>query len=380
LISFAPTHLEQLRDEILQRFPDPATYAQKEDAFAQDLISEIRDNRSSFQDLGIFEIRHCYQLAQLCNEEEFVKLRAVVSQRMNQECYEIGWHYCQLNPDHQKAVMLFADACKWMEKNRPEVFRSSLMSKTGLIWNSVYELAAEILRVEKLSKTDFCEKYGVDAETPFFERIQLAYFSRCEKAELLEQEELLVRLIYYGSLEQLRPMVKNYTSKFDFEEISERIRDAITYRIAIESSGETLGLAPTMLRRLRNIRFCSVLGECVELDSQKNNVYNAVAGMARNIELLTHGYFVIDFGKYMVLDNRDWKDEAYAYAPELFHSLSEEWKQAGYPENYWPAVSEMQISEAREIVLGMKQTDVVRLKFSGFELLYSRDLLSITRY
>ncbi|NLN82217.1 MAG: hypothetical protein GX136_06725, partial [Clostridiales bacterium] len=49
-------------------------------------------------------------------------------------------------------------------------------------------------------------------------------------------------------------------------------------------------------------------------------------------------------------------------------------------EDYWPAVGEPFIASAREVVLGIKKPQAIRLEFADFDVLYTKDLLSFSRY
>lgn len=379
-MKFEPKAINAIKKQLENDFPLPSDFALREDGVAYDLIERLRDGKLSFFELSTSDLYYTYQLANLCTDQQFEQLEKVFASRIVSAFYDIGWVYCQYNPDNPRAVSLFVSVCRWMKKNKLEFFNKTLIGHTDLPWDEVYIRSVELMRVKKLSVKEFCDMFNIIENTTFHGQLNMVYLSRCGKEELLANEELLAQLISTSKLELLRPTIKNYTAQIRYEDMSQLINDAITYRLAKESNDESIGLSPNMLQRIRSKRFDSVIEQCTYNNVQKQKVYGSLAGRIKNIELLTGGFFAVDFGNYFVLDNSDWSDYAFAYIPSLYTQLSDEWKQGGYPDNYWPAADENLIRNARDVVLGLKKSDIIKLGFSDFDILYTKDLLSISRY
>jgi hypothetical protein len=379
LLNFQPIHLNEVMRNLQADFPLPKDFALKDEDSAFDIIERIRLGAISFESLSVSDFNYVYQLANLCTEEEFERLKNVFPLRITSNLFEIGWIYCQHNPDNDRAVQLFSDVCRWMKANLPDYYNDTLIGRTDLPWDEIFIRSVEIMRINKMSIDQFCEKFQIIPNTKFYHQLNIVYLSRCDKNELLQNEALLAELISTSKLELLRPTIRNYTAQIPYEEMSHLIRDSIIFRLSKESDDESIGLSPTMLHRIRSERFNSVIADNI-INPAKQNVYNSISGRVKNVELLTKGFFMIDFGVYIVLDNTDWDNYAYAYTPSKYNELLDEWKEANYPEDFWPAEQEESIAPAREMVLGIKKNPVIKLGFTDFDILYTKDLLSFSRY
>jgi len=375
-----PYYLQQLNEELKTKFPLPSDYAYRQEDSALTILDEIRRNGGSFAEISVSDLHYAYQLTKFCTEEEFTELKKVFTLRMTSYLFEIGWIYFQVHCDQERAVALFSASCQWMAKNKKETFQKTYIGQVGLPLETIYARSMELLRIHKLTIGEFCEQYSILTDTLFFRQLQITFLAGCEKEELVKNEALFCELILSSDIDFLRPAIKNYTAKFSYQEMPQLISDAITFRLSAESANETLGLSPNMLQHIRSLRFSSLLEGCVNKSGEKLSFYNSVAGMMKHVELLNASFFAIDFGIYVVLDSGDWPDYAFAYIPQIYKPLFEAWKSNGYPEAYWPAMQETEIADAREMILGLKKKNVVRLGFSEFDRLYSKDLLTIIRY
>ncbi|MDD2361446.1 MAG: hypothetical protein PHH84_00570 [Oscillospiraceae bacterium] len=379
MLNFEPKSLNEIKEQIFEDIPSPNVFAADEDGEANRIIEDIRSGRLSFVELTAAEMDYVYQLANLCTQEEYERLLNIFPHRVTSKLFEIGWVYCQYNPNNNRAIELFTIVCKWMKKNRRSGFNNTLIGRTDLPWREIYVRAVEILRIKRISVERFCEKFDIIPNTQFYEQLNLINLSRCDKDELLENEEMLAGLIEKSELEYLRPALKNYTAHFDFEVMPQQIKDAISNRLSEESVDESIGLSPNMLKRICKQSLQSMLDQYGDKNASKKDVFNTIALRIRNIKPLKMGFYSIDFGGYVVIDNADWED-AYAYTPSVFRKLYKEWKAADYPENYWPAAEKSTLAEAKDIVFGIKKADVIRLGFTQFDILYTKDLLAVSRY
>lgn len=380
MLSFEPKLLNEIKQQLIADFPLPQDYALKEESFALEIIGRIRNGGISFLELPASDFNYIFQLANLCTQAEYEQLSGILPYRITSNLYDIGWVFCQYNPNNKHATEIFSVICRWMKQNRREDYNKTLVGRTDLPWGDIYIRSVEIMRIKKLTIEQFCKKFDIIPDTVFYQQLNMVYLSRCEKEELLASEALLAQLISTSELEFLRPTIKNYTAQVHYDEMSQLINDAISYRLSRENSDESIGLSPNMLQRIRQQRFNSVLSECTGRSLSKQNVYNSIAGRIKNIELLTGGFYSIDFGLYIVVDNIDWKDEAFAYAPATYGQLLDEWKEAGYPDHFWPAMDGNLIATARDVIFGMKKAAVIKLGFADFDILYTKDLLSFSRY
>ena len=379
MLNFVPVALNEIKQQLEQNFPMPSDFALKDESSAYEIIERVRAG-ASFLEIPASDFSLVFQLAGLCTDAEFEQLKRDFENRITSSLFDIGWVFCQYNPDNRRAVELFTSVCLWMKANRRKEFIKTLIGHTDLPWEDVFIHAVEIMRIKKLSIEEFCEKYDIIPGTPFHQRLNIVYLSRCDKDELILNEPLLAQLITTSSLEYLRPTIKNYTAQVHYDEMSQIIRDSLVYRLAQEGDDESIGISPNMLQRIRQQRFLTALEGCTTKKCAKHNIYNSIAGKIKNVELLTGGFFSIDFGIYIVLDNNDWEDYSYAYLPSTFNELLDGWRDLGYPEDYWPAVGEPFIASAREVVLGIKKPQAIRLEFADFDVLYTKDLLSFSRY
>ena len=379
MLDFVPVQLNEIKLQLEVDFPMPYDFALKKEDSAVEIIDRIRSG-TDFLDLSTTDFNYVFQLTNLCTEEEFDQLKMNFPYRITSNLFDIGWIYCQYNPDNKRAVDLFTIVCAWMKENKRDDFNDTLIGHTDLPWEDIFIRSVEIMRIQNLSVDDFCRKFHVFPDTTFYQHLNIVYLSRCDKDELLKNEALLAQLISTSKLEYLRPTLKNYTAQVHYDEMSQLISDAISHRLSQERGDESIGLSPTMLQRIRQQRFHSVLEDCTISNQSKLNVYNAIAGRIKNVELLTGGYYAIDFGAYIVVDSVDWSSHAYAYVPLVYSELLGEWQNADYPDHYWPAISEEFISKARDVVLGIKKPDVIKLGFTDFDILYTNDLLAFSRY
>jgi hypothetical protein len=377
---YQPQFLLQIKEDLKKRFPSPQDYAFTEEDILFDIMDGLRERNGSFFELSATELKYSYQLSKICTEEEYVELQKVFKERITSELFDIGWLYCQVNPNNSRAVALFSEVCRWMKQHKTKVYDVSLIGRLGLPWNEIYIRSVEIMRIGKFPVEEFCTRFDVLPNTLFVKQLQLTYLSMCEKDELVKNESLLANLITDANIEFLRPAIKNYTAKIPYDDIPQLVGDAISYRISSENADETLGLSPNLLQRIRRLRFSTILEDNINQNSQKNAVYHSIAGMIRNVELLTGSFFAVYFRNYIVLESSEWKNHAYAYLPNIYNALFETWKEKNYPENYWPGMNEDEISDARNVVLGLKKSGVIKLSFTDFDILYTKDLLTVARY
>ncbi len=379
MLNFEPKLLNEIKDQLIEDMPSPLVYAVEDSEEVSRIIEEIRSGSLSFVELPAAKMDYVYQLANLCTQEEYERLINIFPHRVTSKLYDIGWVYCQLNPNNTRAIELFTIVCRWMKKNRRTEFNNTLIGRTDLPWGEIYVRAVEIFRIKKISIERFCEKFDIIPDTQFYEQLNLINLSRCDKDELLENEEMLAGLIKKSELEFLRPALKNYTAHFDFEEMPQQIKDAISHRLAEETVDETIGLSPNMVQRICKQRLETMLSEFDSKNALKKDVYNSIILRIKNIKPLKKGFYSIDFGDYVVVDNADWED-SYAYIPSVFRQLYKEWKAADYPDDYWPAAEASTIAAARDVIFGLKKSNIIRLEFTEFDILYTKDLLSISRY
>lgn len=376
---FQPKHLAAVAEQVREWYPLPQEIAFRPEKKAADILQRMREGGGSFFELTAGEFLYVYQLASFCTGEELSQLQLAVSKRMSSSLFETGWIYGQLHANDQAAVSLFVLACNWMRRNQEEKFGATLVGRTGLPWEDIYRRAVDLLRIEKLPLADFCEKYHILPDTVFCRQFYLTYLARCDKSELLEQTVLLAELIAAAQVDFLRPALKNYTANITYDEMPPLVADAISARLAEERDDEAIGLSPAMLQRLRTKRFGSILENLAGQNLPKLQTYQSVVGNIKQVRPLPGDFFAIDFGTYIVLDSARWYQQAFAYLPARFEQLFHTWEEEGHPADYWPAAGEAEIPGAHDVVLGLAKAGCVRLLFAGFDLLYTKDLLTGNR-
>lgn len=377
---FNTENLDKMKEELRSRFPMPREFAMTDKGIAQKILDRMKAETTAFSELSITDLSFAYQLAGACDKREYAALKTAFRARMTQMLFDIGWIFFQWNPDDEAARPLFSIACEWMEANKPDEFKESILGLAENDLHNIYEVSSEHMLKEELNINDFCQKYRLDLHSPFYENLRYAYVCICEKDELLENAELIVSLLASAEVDKLKPLLRNYVAKVQYEEMPLNINDAIFDRLVKEGGTETLGLSQSVLQQIRSLRFVAILKECVNGKTEKLDFYSSVAAHIRQVELLPQSYFSIDFGHYVVMDNTNWNDKAYAYTPQIFARLLDGWKAVDVPDNYWPAMNEDEITTARELVLNLKKANVVELGFESFDRLYSKDVLSISRY
>ncbi len=370
-----PTHLDEMKIEVAKKFPTPLEYALTGDTAAYDVISRIRSGQSTFNELSFAELNYSYHMAKLCDVDEFNELQAAFSRRVTAAIYYTGWDYCQINTDNDKAITLFVIAYEMVRKSRPDIVNKSLAGRAGMPWSEIFHRSAEIMHIEKLKPDQFCAKYEIIPNTVFYQRLMLTYLSKCEKDVLIENEMLLIKLITASGIEFLKIAIKNYTTRISYEEMSQDFIDALLVRLASEGSDNTLDISPNILQMMRLQRFNSVIEDLTGNNKKKIEIYSKASGKIRNIEPLSKGVFAIDFGSYMVVDCTDWKDIAFAYKPETYRKMRDRWVIEKYPEEFWPGVGKEDIAAVRDVLLRVTKSDVIKLGFSEFDMLYTKDFL-----
>lgn len=369
------TELDEVKLQVARRFPAPREYALADDTAAFDIMSRIRSGQSSFDELSFTELKYSYHMAKLCDNDEFRELQKVFAERATSAVYSIGWDYCQINADNDKAVALFAIIYEKIRKTRPEIVDKGLAGRAGMPWDEIFHRSAEIMHIEKLKPEQFCARYEIIPNTVFYYHLMLAYLSKCEKDVLKENEALLTQLMAVSKIEFLKPAIKNYTTRFGYEEMSQDFINALLARLSTEASDNALGISPNTLQMMRLQRFNGIIENLTGNNRQKTGMYSKVSGKIRNIEPLNKGVFAVDFGTYMVVDCTDWNDKAFAFKPDVYRQMLDKWVAEGYPEEFWPGTGPEKIVAARDVVLGVMKSDIVRLGFSHFDMLYTRDLL-----
>jgi len=380
VLTFVPKALDELKEKLQAQFLFPIDYALKDDSFALNIMEQMRYSDGLFSDLSLSDFNYVYQIAKLCTKEEFNSLKKAFAYRVTANLFYIGWVYCQINADDKRAVTLFSTTCEWMQTNKKEEYEKTIIGRVGLPWDELFIRCSDIMRIEKLSIEGFCEKYDIIANSLFCQRLHLVYISRCEREELLKYETEFAQLISIAKVEYLRPAIKNYISKIEYEEMSELVNDALSYRLSVEKNDESFGLSPNVLQAISQKRFTEVLEDYTNNNKQKVDLYSSIAGKIKTIEPLNNGFFAINFGNYIVVDCNEWANHAYAYTSQIYKQILESWVNKNYPNNYWPAMDEDDIVNAHDQILGINKASVIKLSFSTFDILYTKDLLTITRY
>lgn len=380
MFEFEPKTLNELNSDIKSEFLLPEDYAFKDASLALDILEKMRAQNQSFETISVTDINMIFHMSKFCTQEEFEHLYNMFKKRITSSLFYIGWAYCQINPNEERAVALFSLTCQWMDIARPDEFAQTLIGRVGLPWSSIYKRFIDIAKAEKLSIDEFCIKYKLFPNTLFCQQLHITYYSRCEKEELLENEIKLSQMITTVKVQLLKPVLQNLTAKIVFEEIPSSIFDAINSRLAKETSSNDIGLSPTFLQRLRHSKYSNVFEEYIPNNKVKQTVYSGLVQHTKSINLLNNGFFSIDFENYIVLDCIDWPDTAYAFSPNMYKTLLDIWVSKGYPADYWPGIEKSEVCTAHDIILNVKKGAVIKIGFSQFELLYTKELLSSNRY
>lgn len=380
LVAFEPKNLNNLMNELIYEFPSPMELAYKEETDAQVILDSVRKEEKTFSKLSANEFNLIYQIAKLCTYDELNILKNIFKIRMTSTLFHTGWLYTQLNANDKGVVSLFEIACKWMKENRPYDFSLTLIGKTGLPWEEIYKKAENMLHKDKLSVDEFCQRYNILSNSIFYRQLKLLYFSTCGKNELRQNEAQIAQLIATASNEFLRPALINYSTLISYDEMSLLFKEAIIKRLSTEKNDDFIGLSPNIIAQIRKHRYGTILDQCTNNNTAKLSVYKSIAGKINNIEYFPNGIYTIDFGSYIIVDNQDWQTSAFAYPPKIFSSLMDDWKSKQYQNDYWPAFQETELITARDVILGLNKGSVIKIEFNEFDILYTRDLLTNTRY
>ncbi len=380
MFTFEPKHLKEINASLASHFPLAEDYALSDESVALMVVNDVREKyKGSFDALSSSQLNYVYSLTKLCTDQEFKKLKLVFKSRIYSALFDIGWIYCQINPNNKRAVELFSLCCEWMSENKPKDYEKTLIGRTELPWDEIYVRSIEIIKIDKTTIDELCKKYNLMINSLFCQQFRMIYLSKCEKEELIQNEGILANLISTSKVEFLKPALMNYTAKINYDEMSSTVNDAILHRLSIEENNVDIGLSPAMLLRIRQQRFNSTLENFCNPNSQKTRIYSSVASKIRSVESLDKGFFILDFGTYIVVDSLEWQNSSFAYTPEFYKNLYSEWKKSDFKEDFWPNVDQSDMVSAKDVVLRVKKSDVVKLDFNEFNLLYSKDLLLNTR-
>ena len=380
MLTFEPKSLNNLMKELVNEFPLPMDLALKDDSEAQIILDNIRKNKNSLTKLTVNEFNLVYQIATLCTQDEFIILKNNFANRMTSLLFYIGWPYCQINANDKRAISLFSIACTWMKEIKPYEYNKTLIGKTGIPWDEIYQKAIKMMHAENLTIDEFCKNYNILNNSLFYGHLKLIYFATCGKDELRQNEAQLAHLITTASSEFLRPALINYSSKINYDEMSLLFKEAIIKRLSTEKSDNFIGLSPTLIAQIRQQRYGVMLGQCTNNNATKLNVYKSISSKINNIEFFPNGFFSLDFGSYVVVDNSEWQTSAYAYLPKIYTKMLEDWVSKQYADNFWPAMREPDLITARDLILGLNKGGVIKIEFNDFDILYTKDLLTNARY
>lgn len=376
LINFKPKSLTDINTQISKLFPLPEDYAKQDNFQAQKILDNLREiGISEMYKMTESELNWVYHIALLCDDYEFSSLKLIFSNRTNTNLYIIGWYFFQLNANEQRIKELLTIACNWMKTNRKDEYYQSFLGRIGLPLDDIYDKIVDVIKVEKSAPKEFCENYGILFDTVFWQQLMLIYMSRCDKEDFKNYENLLIQLIGTSNIEHLRSALRNLTVKFNFDELSPEITEAILGRLKLENFSEDIGISQGTLIRLRKIRFHNSLKNNYSSDSPKLAIFKVLSGYIKDVNMLTDDIISIDFGSYIVIDSKKWESYSFAYLPSLYKKLSQVFIEKGSPDHFWPAMEENSIATAHDIILEIKQANVVKLEFSSIDMLYSRDLL-----
>ena len=375
MIKFEPKRLNDVNEKLKDKFPVPKDFALKDEAEAQDILDGLRNKSESFYEMPSSDFNLCYQMSGLCTEDEFFDLKRAFRNRMSTFLFDIGWIYFQKNANEKRAVELFSFACEWQESKKPDNFKETLIGKIGTETDNIYTKTIEYMRNEGLSFEDIVRKFDIVPDFIFLQQLYLTYFVNCGKEEFAKYEGKLTEFILNADLQYLRPAVHNYTKQLTWEEMPQSIKESMLQRLSEEKTGETLGIYSEILKYIRQEQFKKIIEDLTNKSPHKFKVYNDVIKKIEKTKTLGNGFFSIVTKKYCVIDNINWDDYAYAYAPELYKELVKEWENAEYSDDFWPCIDENEIPNAKDIVLGTETSDAIKLIFNSFDGLYARDLL-----
>lgn len=365
---------------IIQSRPrTPEEFASQNFDIPKKIIEELRTSKHSLNYLEAYDLNYAYHIAMLCNGDELRQLNEVFLQRMTTRLFFIGWNYCQFNPDDKEAIALFIHACAWMRANNPVEYSRSLMGKIGGTWINIISNSFKLMKKEGLTLDQFIDSYRLLPNAEFTATLVLEYLSNCDKNELAELEPRLAEYIKSAKPAVLRGALANYTSKFSFDEFSQEIIDAIIYRQNISGTNVSIGISPEIVKNIRLQRFSHVLEDFFGENSIKKKMYLSMAEWITDIAPLGNGFFLVKFSNYSVVDKPDWPKEAYAFAPALFEQMLNDWEKSNFADDFWPAIDESRIITARESILGLGKSPVIRLCYDSFDKLYAKDLLTYSR-
>ncbi|MGI6279338.1 MAG: hypothetical protein ACOYJS_02105 [Acutalibacteraceae bacterium] len=377
---FRPVNLQDINKSLIDKYPLPEDFAKADISVAEEILADMREQNKGFFEISALELNYAFLFAQICTDKEFEVLKTAVLYKSDKNLFHIGLICFQMNAEDERTAELFSIICAKTQKKQPEIFESSLLGKTGLNLAEIYAKSLEVMELEKLSFNDFCAKYNIIADSVFYNNLKLLHFSKCEKDEFLLCEDFLLERILSAKTEFLRPALRNFTEKVGFDEISDKLKNALLERLSNEENDMALGLSNEFLKEIRQQKYGKMLKNHFPKGLKKLEVYLSIVNRIKNIQLLECGYISILFENYTVLDNKDWETHAYAYSHQTFENLFESWLSLGTPEDYWPAISQDKIIPAREIFLGANQSGAIKLEFKEFDILYAKDLLSGSRY
>ena len=112
MLSFEPKLLNEIKQQLIADFPLPQDYALKEESFALEIIGRIRNGGISFLELPASDFNYIFQLANLCTQAEYEQLSGVLPYRITSNLYDIGWVFCQYNPNNKHATEIFSMICR----------------------------------------------------------------------------------------------------------------------------------------------------------------------------------------------------------------------------------------------------------------------------
>ena len=374
-IAVQPTLINELCQQ-LSEMGSKSIYSTDNKEKIENILLSLSKGEFTHFDMPHNYFLYVYQIALKCSEKEYKLLKKAFEYRVTPQMFEIGLEMFMRFPENDRIEELFGISCRLVCELRPRVFAKTIFSKCNFPIKNIFSKFYNIVSEENLSITDLLNKYKIEKESAFAQCLFLSYAAHCKDKEFIKVAEDLPPAIMNRGLDFVKPAIKNYIQSIEFEKMPPEIIQAVYERLMTEDSNETLGMDKKSLENIRSVKFRKIFYELFKVETPKYRAYCQLSGSVSRVNMLENGYFSIEFGRYIVLDCKEWHSKAYAFTADVFRKQMENWKQEQFSVEFWENILSDSIPSAHDVILKLKSNPIIELDFEGFDKLYSKDVLT----
>jgi len=305
------------------------------------------------------------------------RLLQVLEIRMSKRLIEIIWQFYQFkykqeNPNIQAILRIAGDYIEEKALSTPEALMLEIFYK-----GRGKDQIVEMLNQQSMPINSFAGLHKLNLKGPMLKSISKKYLSQCTKFDYHLNEAWMIRLIGEVGLNKITDMVSNYLDCFDVEEYLTKINLCILEKMGYPyASLDWKEIPDPLKRKFSDWNALRLLeGHFLSKSNKKYVLLSKYISSSikvfflRNEELL-----VIDFGKFVVMDDVLLETYSFLVAKEYFDKIQEELETCSIASF---VKSRDDMTPAREYVIDETDSNVFQLDYQEVGKLYIKKTLDI---